>query len=224
MTNWDPEGLLGTLPAIATGLLGALTGHWLRSSRGGRWKLIGLFLFGVIGIVAGKIWGLAFPINKNLWTSSYVLYTTGFALLFLGTLYGLMDLRKVGASWARPFVWLGTAPLLAYCGSQVGFLALYHLYLGTPAEHINLLTLFHNALFGVHWDILGETTWRDPRWPSFFWGLAYLTFWTLLVGPVRRQMAILKAPFGTVAKKRLGLIEKVNYWDAEHIAAGYLGG
>jgi predicted acyltransferase len=224
MTNWDPEGLLGTLPAIATGLLGALTGHWLKSSREGRRKLMGLFLFGMIGIAAGRIWGLAFPINKSLWTSSLVLYTAGFALLFLGLLYGLMDLRKVNAFWARPFVWLGHNPLLAYCGSQVGSLAFYHLYLGTPAEHTNLLALLHNALFGVHWDILGETTWRDPRWPSLYWGLACLTFWTLLVGPVQRHMASLKAPLRMAARNRLALLRKVNGWVAEHLAGGYLGG
>ena len=224
MTNWDPEGLLGTLPAIATGLMGGLTGHWLRSSREGRQKLRGLFLLGIIGIVVGRIWGIVFPINKNLWTSSFALYTAGFALLFMGTLYGLMELRKVNAFWARPFVWLGTNPLLAYCGSQVGALALYHLYLGTPAEHINFLTLLHNALFGEHWDILRETTWRDPRWPSLYWGLACLTFWTLLVGWVQRRMASLRAPIGVGARNWLSPIRKVDYWDAEHIAGGYLGG
>ncbi len=221
--NWDPEGLLGTLPAIATGLIGALTGHWLRSNLEGRRKLMGLFLFGIVGIVTGGIWGLAFPLNKNLWTSSFALYTAGFALLFLGVLYGLMDLRKMNAFWTRPLIWLGTNPLLAYCGSQIGFYALYYLYLGTPAEHTNLLTLLHNGLFGEHWDILGETAWRDPRWPSLYWGIACLTFWTLLVGPVQRQIASLKGPIMVVARNRL-VTRKINYWDAEHIAGGYLGG
>jgi predicted acyltransferase len=206
MRNWDPEGLLGTLPAIATGLLGALTGHWLRSHLEGRRKLLGLFLFGIAAIAAGRVWGLAFPINKNLWTSSYVLYTAGFALLFLGALYALLDLKKANAAWARPFVWLGTNPLLAYCGSQVMFLALYHLYLGTPAEHTNLLTLLQNASFGEYWDVLGVTAWRDPRWPSLTWGLACLTFWTLLTGPVHRQMGALKAPLRAAARIHLALL------------------
>lgn len=223
MQNWDPEGLLGTLPAIATGLLGALTGHWLKSSRDGRRKLLGLLLFGLIGIVAGWLWGLSFPINKNLWTSSYVLYTAGFALLALGALYGLIDLRKVNISWARPLVWLGTKPLLAYCGSQVMFLALYHLYIGTPWEHTNLLTLLHNGLFGAHWDILGETNWSDPRWPSLYWALACLSFWTLLVGPVHQKLLSLQASLQMATRKRV-LIPQINFWDAEHIAAGYLGG
>ena len=114
--NWDPEGLLGPLPAIATGLLGALTGHWLQSARDGRRKLHGLVLGGGLSLAGGTLWGLSFPINKNLWTSSYVLYSAGFALLTLAAVYWLIDLKRVRAPWARPFLWLGTKPLLAYCG------------------------------------------------------------------------------------------------------------
>jgi predicted acyltransferase len=221
MQTWDPEGLLGTLPAIATGLLGALTGHWLKSARTGRRKLLGLLLFGVIGVAAGKLWGLSFPLNKNLWTSSFVLYSAGFALLGLGVLYWLIDLRKVNLAWASPFIWLGTKPLLAYCGSQAMFLALYTLYVGTPWEHTSLLTLFQNGLFGVHWDILGETAWRDPRWPSLFWALVCLSFWTMLTAPVRRQLAACKP----AANRMLASIRKVEYWgDADHLPGGYLGG
>ena len=102
MQNWDPEGLLSTLPAIATGLLGALTGHWLKSARDGRRKLLGLLLGGGLSLAAGWLWGLSFPINKNLWTSSYVLYTAGFALLILAAVYWLIDLKRVQAPWARP--------------------------------------------------------------------------------------------------------------------------
>ncbi len=224
METWDPEGLLGTLPAIATGLLGGLTGHWLKSARPGRQKLLGLFLFAFIGIAAGWIWGLTFPLNKNLWTSSFVLYTAGFALLFLGVLYWLVDLQKWNPSWARPFVWLGTKPLWAYCGSQVGFMALYLLYVGTPDQHTNLMTAIQNALFGINWDVIGETSWRDPRWPSLYWALVILTFWTLLVGPVSRRLALLKSSIKISAPNLLPRIRKVNFWDADHIAAGYLGG
>lgn len=223
MSAWDPEGLLSTLPAIATGLLGALTGHWLKSARPGPRKLLGLFLGGSLSLAAGWLWGLSFPLNKNLWTSSYVLYTAGFALLILGAVYWLIDLRKARAPWAQPFIWLGTRPLLAYCGSQVGFMALYHLYIGNPWEHTNLLTIIHHTLFGENWDILGLTAWRDPRWPSLFWALACLVFWTLLVGPVHQKMISLGASLQMAARRKV-FIPRINYWDAEHIAAGYLGG
>ena len=128
-------------------------------------KTPGLLLGGGLSLAVGTLWGLSFPINKNLWTSSFVLYTAGCALLLLAAVYWLIDLKRVKAPWARPLIWLGTKPLLAYCGAQVMFLALYTLYIGTPWEHTNLLTLIHNAIFGEHWDIIGETAWRDPAGP-----------------------------------------------------------
>ncbi|MEL6864741.1 MAG: DUF5009 domain-containing protein, partial [Bacteroidota bacterium] len=70
---WDPEGLLSTLPAISSGLAGVLTGTWLKSKRTHNSKLVGLFGIGALLIFAGLTWDLAFPINKKIWTSSYVL-------------------------------------------------------------------------------------------------------------------------------------------------------
>jgi len=190
--TWDPESLLGTLPAIATGLAGALTGHWLSSERGGRTKLKGLLLFGFLGIVLGKVWGLVFPLNKFLWTSSYVVYTAGFALVFLGFCFWLIDLRQVNAIWVSPAVWLGMNPLFAYCGSQIVFIALQILYIGTPTHHTHLITIISTALFGKNWDVIGRTAWHDPHWPGLFWALICLTFWTLLTGLLYRKRIFLK--------------------------------
>jgi predicted acyltransferase len=185
--TWDPESLLGTLPAIATGLFGALTGHWLRSKHDGRQKLIGLQLFGFFGIVLGALWGLIFPINKFLWTSSYVVYTAGFALIVLGFWYWLIDLHQSQMIWTQPFVWLGMNALFAYCGSQIVFIALHTLYIGTPAQHTHLIALISNALFGVNWDVIGQTFWHDPHWPALVWALLCLTFWTLVTGFLYRK-------------------------------------
>ncbi len=190
--TWDPEGLLSTLPAIGTGLFGALTGHWLNSERDGRDKLIGLFLFGFFGIFFGTAWGYVFPINKYLWTSSFAVYTAGYALMFLAFWYWLTDIKKVQAFWAQPFVWLGMNPLFAYCGAQIGTVALGILYLGTPTEHTHLITIILKSLFGENWDVVGQTSWRDPRWPSLYWALIYLSFWTLLSGLLYRKRIFLK--------------------------------
>ena len=190
--TWDPEGLLSTLPAIATGLCGALTGHWLRGQRDKRDTLIGLFLFGFFGILTGALWKFVFPLNKYLWTSSFAVYTAGFALMFLGFWYWLADLKQVKALWARPFVWLGMNPLLAYCGAQIGTIALGALYIGTPTNHTHLFTIITAALFGANWDVAGQTSWRDPRWPSLYWALIYLSFWTLLSGLLYRRKIFLK--------------------------------
>src|SRR2546429_5912291 len=79
----DPEGIISTIPAIGTILIGVVTGYWLRSEKSPATKAIRLLLFGILGLVAGRIWHIWFPINKNLWTSSFVLFTAGFALGFL---------------------------------------------------------------------------------------------------------------------------------------------
>jgi predicted acyltransferase len=190
--NWDPESLLGTLPAIATGLAGALTGHWLLSERDGYRKLIGLLLFGLLGIAVGALWGLVFPLNKLLWTSSYAVYTAGFALIFLGFWYWLVDLRQFGGNWLQPALWLGMNPLLAYCGAQIVFIALHILYIGTPTQHTHLIAVISNALFGENWDVIGQTAWHDPHWLALVWALLCLSFWTLVTGLLYRQKIFLK--------------------------------
>lgn len=111
---WDPEGLLGTLPAIATALFGIRVGSWLkRKDRDDAVKVSWLFIYGFIAIVAGMLWGLFFPINKALWTSSYVLYTGGWATVALAMCYWLIDVqgyKKV----ATFFVPLGVNAITAY--------------------------------------------------------------------------------------------------------------
>jgi predicted acyltransferase len=191
-STWDPESLLGTLPAIATGLAGALTGRWLRSQRDGPRKLMGLLVFGVLGIGVGWVWGLVFPLNKFLWTSSYAVYTAGFALIFLGFWYWLADLRQLGGIWLLPAIWLGMNPLLAYCGSQISLIALHTLYIGTPTQHTHLITVISQALFGENWDVIGQTPWHDPHWPAMVWALLCVSFWSLLTGLLYRQRIFLK--------------------------------
>ena len=99
---WDPEGLLSTLPAIGTGVLGLLTGTWLRSNRPAADKAAGLFTAGCGLTLAGIIWGGFFPINKALWTSSYVLLAGGLAMLGLALCYWLIDVKPGSPVPHRP--------------------------------------------------------------------------------------------------------------------------
>lgn len=112
-SGFDPEGILSTDPAVAQTLLGVLTGLWIRASEGAR-RLRGLFCAGLALTAAGLLWGLAFPMIKALWTSSYVLYTTGLALLLLAALGWLIDMRDMGPLWRRPFAAFGRNAILAY--------------------------------------------------------------------------------------------------------------
>jgi predicted acyltransferase len=111
--TWDPEGLLSTLPAIATALLGILAGEWLRSERRGARKVLGLVIAGAVLMLAGRLLHPYFPINKNLWTSTFVLFTGGFAMLLLAACYWVVDLRG-WKKWAAPFLVFGMNAILAY--------------------------------------------------------------------------------------------------------------
>jgi predicted acyltransferase len=111
--TWDPEGLLSTLPAVVTGIIGMLTGEWLKTMRTHYEKLTGIFGTGVILIALGMIWDMVFPINKQLWTSSYVVYMGGVSLLFLGVVYWIVDVLHY-RRWIKPFVVYGTNALFAF--------------------------------------------------------------------------------------------------------------
>jgi len=111
--TWDPEGVLSTLPAIATLLIGILAGEWLRSDRAGMRKVAGLAGAGMILLSIGRILHPYFPINKNLWTSTFVLFTGGFALVLLAAFYWAVDLRG-WRKWAAPWLVFGMNAILAY--------------------------------------------------------------------------------------------------------------
>jgi len=111
--TWDPEGFLSTLPAIATLLIGILAGEWLRSDQPAKRKAMGLAASGLVLLVAGQLLHPYFPINKNLWTSSFVLFTGGFAMLALAACYWIVDVRAWRA-WTPPWLVFGMNAILAY--------------------------------------------------------------------------------------------------------------
>ena len=115
----DPEGILHTIPAIGTTLAGVLTGHWLRSVKSQAAKAWGMFLVGIVGVCAGLLWNRWFPINKNLWTSSFVLFTAGFALVFLALLYWILEIRQWRGAWTMPILVLGMNAITAFVADAV---------------------------------------------------------------------------------------------------------
>ena len=113
LPDWDPEGILSTFPAVASCLLGALTWRWLREERSVAERALGLMLGGDALLLLGWAWGWVFPINKNLWSSSYVLWTAGMAMLVLAALMWAVDgLGKV--RWARPLEHYGANALAVF--------------------------------------------------------------------------------------------------------------
>lgn len=115
----DPEGLLSDLPAFATTLLGLLTGSWLRSIHTHRRKLEGMLVAGIVLIIAGLLWSDTFPINKRLWTSSYVLFAGGLSLLLLALFFFLLEMRALRGRWQYPFLVFGTNAITAYVFSEL---------------------------------------------------------------------------------------------------------
>src|SRR5580698_10276057 len=103
----DPEGLISTIPAIATTLIGVFTGYWLTSNRTRTTIATQMLLFGVLGLLAGEIWNVWFPINNHLWTSSFVLFTGGFALIFLAFLYWILEIKRWRGAWTMPILVFG---------------------------------------------------------------------------------------------------------------------
>jgi predicted acyltransferase len=110
---YDPEGLLSTIPAIATALMGVLTGVWLRREESRVEKAAGMFVVGAVCVAIGWAWNAFFPINKALWTSSYVLFTGGLALQFLSLCYWIIDIKGY-RRWAKPFEVFGLNAIALY--------------------------------------------------------------------------------------------------------------
>jgi len=162
---YDPEGILSSVPAVATALLGVLTGAWLRSGREPDVIAGRLAAAGVAGIAIGELWGLLFPINKSLWTSSYVMLTAGLALLTLAVCYWLIEIRR-RRRWATPFAVLGVNALLLYFLSSLAARLLSIIKVG--AEGRSLQGVLFEGLFAP----LGS-----PVNASLAYALAYVVIW-----------------------------------------------
>jgi predicted acyltransferase len=177
---YDPEGILSTLPALVSGFAGVLAGNAFMKSENERDKLINLLVYGNILIVCGMAWGLMFPINKQLWTSSYVLYTSGLAMVVLGIFYWIADIKRI-RQFSTPLLAFGTNPIIAYFGSQIGA-SLMGFILVTSAKISLGEWLFNFYLsFGL-----------SPVNASLLGALLFTGFWLLVVSLMYRRNIIIK--------------------------------
>jgi predicted acyltransferase len=115
----DPEGLTSTIPAIGTGLLGIMTGNFLKNNAkiSGAKKSLYMFVAGIIFLGLAQLWNLDFPINKNLWTSSFVLNVGGYSLILLSIFYYIIDVKGY-KSWAFFFRVIGMNSILIYMSGR----------------------------------------------------------------------------------------------------------
>lgn len=168
--GFDPEGLFTTLPAIATGLLGSLLGTWLLSSYKTQQKLTGILITGFLILLIGWFWGLSFPINKSLWSSSYVLYTGGIALLIFALCYYLNDILK-WTKWSKPLEIFGKNAMLVFILHVLFLKTQAILYIKTSMGIINLRQLITNSFFM-------STSFLNP---SLLYAIASIIFWFILI-------------------------------------------
>ena len=180
---WDPEGILSTLPAVATGLSGLLTGHWMRREVAPAEKVAWLFVFANAALVAGLVWNYVFPINKSLWTSSFVLYTSGLALHGLALCYWLVDVKGYHG-WTKLFVAFGVNAITAFfiAGLLPRLLNMIKVT-GADGQETGLQGYLYQTLY---------VPLLSPYNASLAWALTYVLLFLALVWWMHRRNLIIK--------------------------------
>jgi len=182
--GWDPEGLLSTLPAVATTLLGIAAGQLLRSRLEWRKKVAWLAAGGIVALCAGLLWAKTFPINKNLWSSSYSLFMSGLAGICLALCVWIVDLRG-WKGWATPFLWLGRNAIALFVGSVlVTLLLLAVKFPGSDGKSDSLYRTIYRTVFD-HF--------ADPRLASLLFALTFCAVWIGVGGFLYRRRVFIKA-------------------------------
>jgi predicted acyltransferase len=182
---WEPEGLLSTLPAIGTTLLGALTGLWLRSGRGAMQKAAGLFAAGVVCAVLGYVLdGLLMPINKGLWTPAYVFLTAGFALLGLGLCYWLIDVHRY-QKWSKLLMIFGMNALAMFVlAAIVSRVMVLIAWADEEGKRVALRGFLYNTLY--------TPLFKDPKNASLAWAISYVLVFLLIALALYRKRIFIK--------------------------------
>lgn len=170
---YDPEGLLSTVPAIATTIFGVLAGQWIGSRREQMEKVTGLFVAGAFAIIIGWAWGGLFPINKALWTSSYTVFTAGMALQFSALFYWLIDVKGY-RRWATPFVVFGLNAIAIYALSSIIEIAIdVWKVTGRGGMPVSVKEFLYDQIFA---------SWALPVNASLLWAVSYVLLWFGLAG------------------------------------------
>lgn len=181
--TWDPEGLLSTLPALATTLMGVCAGAWIGRDLPLDRRIAGLALAGVGGIFLGLLGNKGFPINKNLWTSSYVLLSGGAAALGLAATMALVEQAGL-TRWASPFLPFGVNPILAYVGSEAMAVLIYEVIpVPDPGGSVALEAWIYRH---------GFLSWLTPADASLGFALLFVAVWWAILASLRRRGIILK--------------------------------
>jgi len=180
---YDPEGILSTIPAVVTTISGVLTGVWLKTKKSDMEKVGGLFFFGIVLVALGWAWNFFFPFNKPVWTSSYVVYTSGLALCFLGFCYWLIDIKGY-RRWSKPFVIFGVnaLALFVFSGLLAKILGLIKVS-GAEGKQISLQKWIFDSIF---------LPLASPINASLMYAVSYILLWLFLMWLLYRKRIYIK--------------------------------
>jgi predicted acyltransferase len=182
--TWDPEGVLSTVPAICTAMLGNLAGRWIaQKERPIMERIVGMYAAGSLGMVVALMWNWVFPINKSLWTSSYVLFTAGVALLSIATIMWLVDVHNF-KGWTKPAVIYGVNPIIAFVGSGVMARCIYSIFKVTSdGKRIPLEAWLYQTFY---------LSWLSPINASLAFAVSFVVLWYLILLVLSKRNIILK--------------------------------
>lgn len=173
----DPEGLFSTIPAVVNVLFGYFTGEWLRKQPIKSRTTITLVIAGLSCLVIGQVWGYWFPINKKLWTSSYVVFTTGWALILLAACYELVEVRSL-RRWGKPFEIMGLNAIFVFIASVLLIKILVKTHIGYGEKALNTYTWIYEHFFA---------SWVGEMNGSLLFAIVTLLFWWLVVYGMYRK-------------------------------------
>jgi len=183
--TWDPEGLLSTLPAIATMMCGTFAGRWIaEQQRPLSERLTAMFAVGALAMMLGLMWHWVFPINKSIWTSSYVVFTAGIGAVSLATCMWFIDVMQ-WRRWTFPFVIYGVNPMLAFLGSGLMARLIASLWTWETAEgtRTSLQAFVFKTMYA---------SWLPPREASFAYAVSFVALWFLILWGAWKRGWVLK--------------------------------
>jgi predicted acyltransferase len=182
--TWDPEGILSTLPAIASGLIGVLVGAFLRRKElEDGYKVSWLFSTGLMLFIGGMIWSLQFPLNKSLWTSSFVLYTGGLATMILSSCYWIIDVNKY-QRYTLPFVVYGKNAITVFFLSGLLPRTMNMIKVrNADGTESGLESFLYTNFFSTNF---------SPINASLAWAIAQICFWFVILYTMYRKNIFIK--------------------------------
>lgn len=179
---FDPEGLFSTIPAVVTVLIGYFTGSWLQKQQVKTRTSVNLVIWGLVCLIIGIFWGFVFPINKSLWTSSYVVYTAGWALLVLALCYEVVEVRGL-KKWGFPWEVMGLNAIFLFVASGVVGRILVKTSVGIGKDAISTKTWIYDNLFSA---------WAGNMNGSLLFAITNLLLWWLVLYFMYRRRWFMK--------------------------------